>query len=65
MLNLFVVQKCQPRQYLLSVISYGHLIEVAILRQHVGQTGLHLLEVHTEELVEELAAVESHYVFVF
>lgn len=64
MLYLFVMKVCQPFQYLFGVKSDDLLVKVPIVREDVGQTWLHLLQINAEKLVQQLATVEFYYVFV-
>lgn len=65
MLYLFVVKVYKTFQNLLDIIADRSLREVPILRQYVGQTGLHLLQIDAEELAKELTSEEFDDVVVF
>lgn len=64
MLYLFVMKVGQAFQYLFGVKSDDLLVKVAIVREDVGQTWLHLLQINAEKLIQQLATVELYYVFV-
>lgn len=64
MLYLFIMKVSQPFQYLFGVKSDDLLVKVPIVREDVGQTWLHLLQINAEKLIQQLATVELYYVFV-
>ena len=64
MFDLLVVEIHQPLHDLLRVVPDGRLVLWAILGQNVSETGLHLLKVDTEELVDQLTPEELHDVLV-
>ena len=64
MLYLFVMKVGQAFQYLFGVKSDDLLVKVPIVREDVGQTWLHLLQINAEKLIQQLATVELYYVFV-
>ena len=64
MLDFLLVKILKPSQNLLCIVLYSVLVEKPIFRQNVCQTGLHLLEVDAEELVQQLAAVELYQIWV-